>query len=231
MSCRPNVVPCPGPGGAKPASVFCCWRYCGLSKSSHRRALPGRCGARLDGWSRNGGHCRRRLRPPLSMATAGTRHGPPATSTPPGRSPPCGTASGSPDRAANWPRTLLHLSISLVGSRRGYLPPAPRRGRLDEPARLPFIRQPTQILAGSDDPMISLVNARIMARLLRTPHCRCTTTDTWSWSPRTRTGACGHRLPAQLTDWRPPCPRPTRTAPPSRSCSNPHTYAPDPLLL
>lgn len=31
---------------------------------------------------------------------------------------------------------------------------------------LPFIRQPTLILAGDDDPIIPLVNARIMARLL-----------------------------------------------------------------
>jgi poly(3-hydroxyalkanoate) depolymerase len=31
---------------------------------------------------------------------------------------------------------------------------------------LPFIRQPTLILAGSDDPIVPLVNARIMARLL-----------------------------------------------------------------
>ena len=31
---------------------------------------------------------------------------------------------------------------------------------------LPFLRQPTLILAGSDDPIIPLVNARIMTRLL-----------------------------------------------------------------
>ena len=31
---------------------------------------------------------------------------------------------------------------------------------------LPFIRQPTLILAGDDDPIVPLVNARIMARLM-----------------------------------------------------------------
>ncbi len=35
---------------------------------------------------------------------------------------------------------------------------------------LPFIRQPTLILAGDDDPIIPLVNARIMQRLI--PHAR-----------------------------------------------------------
>jgi pimeloyl-ACP methyl ester carboxylesterase len=33
-------------------------------------------------------------------------------------------------------------------------------------ALLPLIRQPTLILAGDDDPIIPLINARVMSRLL-----------------------------------------------------------------
>jgi poly(3-hydroxyalkanoate) depolymerase len=62
-------------------------------------------------------------------------------------------------------RTVLHAH-SRVGSRRGYLfQLLAGVGWTSLPA-LPFIRQPTLILAGSDDPIIPLVNARIMARLL-----------------------------------------------------------------
>ena len=43
----------------------------GLFASSHWRALPGRCGARLDHRRRNGGHGRERMRP-FSIATVGT---------------------------------------------------------------------------------------------------------------------------------------------------------------
>ena len=42
-------------------------------------------------------------------------------------------------------------------------------GRLRAEPGLPFVRQPTLILVGTDDPIIPLVNARIMARLLREP--------------------------------------------------------------
>jgi len=42
-------------------------------------------------------------------------------------------------------------------------------------AALPCIRQPTLILAGTDDPIIPLVNARIMQRLL--PHATLHTYD------------------------------------------------------
>ena len=44
--------------------------------------------------------------------------------------------------------------------------PARRRGRLDQPARAALVRQPTLLLAGDDDPIVPLVNARIMGRLL-----------------------------------------------------------------
>jgi len=61
-------------------------------------------------------------------------------------------------------------SDSRVGSRRGYaLQLLAGVGWSSLPA-LPFIRQPTLILAGDDDPIIPLVNARIMRLLL--PHAQ-----------------------------------------------------------
>ena len=62
-------------------------------------------------------------------------------------------------------RTLLHRH-SRVGSRRGYLLQLLAGVGWTSLPMLPFIRQPTLILAGTDDPIIPLVNARIMARLL-----------------------------------------------------------------
>jgi poly(3-hydroxyalkanoate) depolymerase len=62
-------------------------------------------------------------------------------------------------------RTLLH-EHSRVGSRCGYLLQLLAGVGWTSLAALPFVRQPTLILAGSDDPIIPLVNARIMAVLL-----------------------------------------------------------------
>lgn len=62
-------------------------------------------------------------------------------------------------------RTLLH-EHSRIGSRCGYLLQLLAGVGWTSLPGLPFIRQPTLILAGSDDPIIPLVNARIMARLL-----------------------------------------------------------------
>jgi hypothetical protein len=56
----------------------------GLFESSHRRALPGGCGAWLDRGSRNLGDGRGRMRPQLSIATAWSRRSPPSTLNPPG---------------------------------------------------------------------------------------------------------------------------------------------------
>ncbi len=62
-------------------------------------------------------------------------------------------------------KRLMH-DQSRVGSRRGYvLQLLAGVGWSSLPA-LPFIRQPVLILAGDDDPLIPLVNARVMARLL-----------------------------------------------------------------
>jgi pimeloyl-ACP methyl ester carboxylesterase len=55
---------------------------------------------------------------------------------------------------------------SRVGSRCGYLLQLLAGVGWTSLAALPFVRQPTLILAGSDDPIIPLVNARIMAVLL-----------------------------------------------------------------
>lgn len=62
-------------------------------------------------------------------------------------------------------KTLLH-EHSRIGSGRGYLLQLLAGAGWSSLPALPFIRQPTLILAGSDDPIIPLVNARIMARLL-----------------------------------------------------------------
>jgi poly(3-hydroxyalkanoate) depolymerase len=64
-------------------------------------------------------------------------------------------------------RRLMHAH-SRVGSRRGYLLQLLAGAGWSSLPGLPFVRQPTLVLAGDDDPIIPLVNARIMTRLL--PH-------------------------------------------------------------
>lgn len=66
-------------------------------------------------------------------------------------------------------RRLMHAH-SRVGSRRGYLLQLLAGAGWSSLPGLPFVRQPTLILAGDDDPIIPLVNARIMTRLI--PHAR-----------------------------------------------------------
>jgi poly(3-hydroxyalkanoate) depolymerase len=62
-------------------------------------------------------------------------------------------------------KSLLHKD-SRVGAGRGYvLQLAAGLGWTSLPF-LPLIRQPTLLLAGTDDPLIPLVNARIMQRLM-----------------------------------------------------------------
>ena len=70
------------------------------------------------------------------------------------------------------------MSVRIGGGRPGHDVGAAQRGRRGSEARnaacagwtslpfLPLIRQPTLILAGADDPLIPLANARLMARLL-----------------------------------------------------------------
>lgn len=62
--------------------------------------------------------------------------------------------------------TRLMHDPSRVGSKRGYLLQLLAGVGWSSLPALPFIRQPVLILAGDDDPLIPLVNARIMARLL-----------------------------------------------------------------
>ena len=64
-----------------------------------------------------------------------------------------------------WPGPCC-TSTLRVGSPRGYLLQLLAGAGWTSLPALPFLRQPTLILAGSDDPIIPLANARIMARLL-----------------------------------------------------------------
>jgi poly(3-hydroxyalkanoate) depolymerase len=83
-------------------------------------------------------------------------------------------ASIAPSIYGGHLRTAPHLAEQILN---GHSPPASRRGYLLQLLAgagwtslplLPLIRQPTLILAGDDDPLIPLANARIMKSLL--PH-------------------------------------------------------------
>jgi len=73
-----------------------------------------------------------------------------------------GSARKDPDKA----RDLLHATTRL-GSARGYLYQLISTIGWTSLPWLPRLRPPTLILAGDDDPIIPLVNARIMHRLIR----------------------------------------------------------------
>ena len=62
-------------------------------------------------------------------------------------------------------RDLLHATARLGPSRGYYYQLLSSIGWTSLP-RLPRLRQPTLILAGDDDPIIPLINARIMHRLM-----------------------------------------------------------------
>jgi poly(3-hydroxyalkanoate) depolymerase len=72
-----------------------------------------------------------------------------------------GTIRADPTRA----RALLH-GHTRVGPRRGYLYQLVAAAGWTSLPVLPWIRQPTLLLAGDDDPVVPLANARIMRRLL-----------------------------------------------------------------
>jgi poly(3-hydroxyalkanoate) depolymerase len=72
-----------------------------------------------------------------------------------------GTMRSDPAQA----RALLH-DRTRVGPGRGYLYQLAAGAGWSSLPLLPWIRQPTLLLAGDDDPIIPLVNARIMRRLL-----------------------------------------------------------------
>jgi poly(3-hydroxyalkanoate) depolymerase len=72
-----------------------------------------------------------------------------------------GTMRSEPDRAAR----ALH-SASRLGPRRGYYFQLAASAAWSSLPFLRLIRQPTLIVAGDDDPIVPVVNARIMARLL-----------------------------------------------------------------
>ncbi|MCW2701183.1 MAG: phaB [Blastococcus sp.] len=72
-----------------------------------------------------------------------------------------GTVRSDPDRAAR----ALHAATRL-GPRRGYYYQLAASTGWSSLPFLRLIRQPTLIVAGDDDPIIPVINARVMARLL-----------------------------------------------------------------
>jgi poly(3-hydroxyalkanoate) depolymerase len=72
-----------------------------------------------------------------------------------------GSARSEPDRVA----ALMH-SNNRVGPRRGYVYQLAAGTGWTSLPFLPLIRQPTLILSGNDDPLIPLVNARLMHSLI-----------------------------------------------------------------
>ena len=72
-----------------------------------------------------------------------------------------GSARSEPDRVA----ALMHGS-NRVGPRRGYVYQLAAGTGWTSLPFLPLIRQPTLILSGNDDPLIPLVNARVMHALI-----------------------------------------------------------------
>ena len=79
--------------------------------------------------------------------------------------------AGLAARPLQTARRLSWLRIGpRVGPRRGYLLQLLAGAGWTSLPFLPAIRQPALVLAGNDDPLIPLVNARVMQRLL--PHAR-----------------------------------------------------------
>jgi len=72
-----------------------------------------------------------------------------------------GSLRDHPERA----RELLH-AVGRIGPRRGYYYQLLAGAGWTSLPLLPFIRQPTLILAGDDDPIIPLANARIMHAMI-----------------------------------------------------------------
>ena len=72
-----------------------------------------------------------------------------------------GTMRSDPQRGAR----LLHAA-TRAGPKRGYYYQLLAGAGWSSLPGLPFIRQPVLVVAGDDDPIIPLVNARIIARLL-----------------------------------------------------------------
>jgi poly(3-hydroxyalkanoate) depolymerase len=72
-----------------------------------------------------------------------------------------GTVRDEPERAAR----ALHAA-TRVGPRRGYYYQLAASTGWSSLPFLRLIRQPTLVLAGDDDPIVPVVNARVMARLL-----------------------------------------------------------------
>jgi len=84
-----------------------------------------------------------------------------------------GTMRSDPERTAR----ILH-SASRLGPRRGYYFQLAASTGWSSLPFLRLIRQPTLILAGDDDPIIPVINGRVMARLSPTPGCTSTRAGT-----------------------------------------------------
>ena len=89
-------------------------------------------------------------------------------------------------------RDLLHATTRLGPARGYYYQLISTLGWTSLPW-LPKLRPPTLIMAGDDDPIIPVINARIMHRLIRPAGCTSTTaaTSSWpqtpnAWPPRSR---------------------------------------------
>ena len=76
-----------------------------------------------------------------------------------------GSMRTDPERGAR----LLHAA-TRAGPKRGYYYQLASTVGWASLPMLPFLAQPTLVLAGDDDPIIPLVNARVLARLI--PHAR-----------------------------------------------------------
>jgi poly(3-hydroxyalkanoate) depolymerase len=85
---------------------------------------------------------------------------------------------------------------SPLGSRRGYVLQLLAASGWTSTPFLPLIRQPTLILAGTDDPIIPLVNARMMARLM--PNATLQTFDDGHLGLITRAPVLAPRIAAFL---------------------------------
>ena len=72
-----------------------------------------------------------------------------------------GTAHDDPE----WVKTMMHAQ-SRVGSPRGYLYQLTAGAGWTSLPFLPLLRQPTLILAGDDDPIVPLTNAKLMKLLI-----------------------------------------------------------------
>src|SRR3954469_5016253 len=97
---------------------------------------------------------------------------------------------GSARQDAGGPLELLGVGAGVpTANGRAYLYQLAAGAGWTSLPLLPRTRQPTLIVAGTDDPIIPIANAKLMPRLLPTPRCTCTAAAIW-------------HLPVKPTRWR-----------------------------